>query len=98
MDEIKKKAVTSFSGTIPCLIQIVGLFFVPESPRWLVISFTIFLNFVEVKCARIALDEIQCSSVQAKVGKWDGSEASLLRLRGKDADIFEEAAEIRVGV
>ncbi|XP_057807736.1 sugar transporter ERD6-like 5 isoform X4 [Salvia miltiorrhiza] len=56
----------ALTGTIPCLIQLVGLFFVPESPRWL-----------------------------AKVGKWDGSEASLLRLRGRNADIFEEAAEIR---
>ncbi|XP_042010056.1 sugar transporter ERD6-like 5 isoform X1 [Salvia splendens] len=56
----------ALTGTIPCLVQLVGLFFVPESPRWL-----------------------------AKVGKWEGSEASLLRLRGKKADIFEEAAEIR---
>ncbi|XP_042007043.1 sugar transporter ERD6-like 5 [Salvia splendens] len=31
----------------------------------------------------------------AKVDKWEASEASLLRLRGKKADIFEEAAEIR---
>ncbi|KAH6784881.1 Major facilitator superfamily protein [Perilla frutescens var. hirtella] len=53
-------------GTIPCLIQLVGLFFVPESPRWL-----------------------------AKVGRWDSSEASLVRLRGKNANILEEAAEIR---
>ncbi|XP_057807735.1 sugar transporter ERD6-like 5 isoform X3 [Salvia miltiorrhiza] len=63
---LNKKGRNVISGTIPCLIQLVGLFFVPESPRWL-----------------------------AKVGKWDGSEASLLRLRGRNADIFEEAAEIR---
>ncbi|KAG8391227.1 hypothetical protein BUALT_Bualt01G0165900 [Buddleja alternifolia] len=56
-------------GIIPCTIQLVGLFFIPESPRWL-----------------------------AKIGKWDGSEASLVRLRGKNADISEEAAEISVGV
>ncbi|KAK4488613.1 hypothetical protein RD792_004380 [Penstemon davidsonii] len=59
----------SISGTIPCLIQLVGLFLIPESPRWL-----------------------------AKTGHWDGSEASLVRLRGKNANIFEEATEIRVGV
>ncbi|PIN08555.1 putative transporter (major facilitator superfamily) [Handroanthus impetiginosus] len=57
--------VLALIGTIPCLIQIVGLFLIPESPRWL-----------------------------AKMGKWDGSRASLVRLRGKNANIFEEAAEI----
>lgn len=58
--------ILALIGTIPCLIQLVGLFFIPESPRWL-----------------------------AKIGQWDGSEASLVRLRGKNANIFEEAAEIR---
>ncbi|CAA0833363.1 Sugar transporter ERD6-like 5, partial [Striga hermonthica] len=53
-------------GVIPCLIQLLGLFVIPESPRWL-----------------------------AKIGKWEGTEASLVCLRGKDADIFEEAREIR---
>ncbi|KAL3622526.1 hypothetical protein CASFOL_033937 [Castilleja foliolosa] len=53
-------------GVIPCLIQLLGLFVIPESPRWL-----------------------------AKIGQWDGSEASLVQLRGKNADIFDEAAEIR---
>ncbi|GER45375.1 major facilitator superfamily protein [Striga asiatica] len=53
-------------GVIPCLIQLMGLFVIPESPRWL-----------------------------AKIGQWEGTEASLVRLRGKDADIFEEAEEIR---
>lgn len=31
-----------FSGATPCLVQIVGLFFVPESPRWLVSTHTLF--------------------------------------------------------
>ncbi|KAL8200141.1 hypothetical protein R6Q57_011480 [Mikania cordata] len=53
-------------GTIPCLLQLLGLFFIPESPRWL-----------------------------AKLGLWKDCESALHRLRGKDAEIFEEAAEIR---
>lgn len=56
----------ALTGIIPCLIQLLGLFFIPESPRWL-----------------------------AKIGRWDGSEASLARLRGKNTNIFKEAAEIR---
>ncbi|XP_026438310.1 sugar transporter ERD6-like 5 isoform X3 [Papaver somniferum] len=53
-------------GTIPCLVQFIGLIFIPESPRWL-----------------------------AKVGKVEDFEFSLRRLRGNNADISEEAAEIR---
>uniref|UniRef100_M4DVQ1 Major facilitator superfamily (MFS) profile domain-containing protein n=2 Tax=Brassica campestris TaxID=3711 RepID=M4DVQ1_BRACM len=54
-------------GALPCVIQGIGLFFVPESPRWL-----------------------------AKVGADEELEYSLLRLRGRDADISREASEIQV--
>ncbi|XP_041019879.1 sugar transporter ERD6-like 5 isoform X3 [Juglans microcarpa x Juglans regia] len=50
----------------PCLVQIIGLFFVPESPRWL-----------------------------AKIGKEQELEDTLQHLRGKNADISQEAADIR---
>ncbi|RZC55329.1 hypothetical protein C5167_014207 [Papaver somniferum] len=53
-------------GTIPCLVQFIGLIFIPESPRWL-----------------------------AKVGKVEDFEFSLRRLRGNNANISEEAEEIR---
>ncbi|KAK8712569.1 hypothetical protein V6N13_147806 [Hibiscus sabdariffa] len=53
-------------GTIPCVVQIIGLFFIPESPRWL-----------------------------AKFGQEKDFEASLKRLRGRESDISEEAADIR---
>ncbi|KAL6324397.1 hypothetical protein AAG906_013001 [Vitis piasezkii] len=53
-------------GAIPCILQVIGLFFIPESPRWL-----------------------------AKVGQEARLEAALQRLRGKNADISQEAAEIR---
>ncbi|XP_056166023.1 sugar transporter ERD6-like 5 isoform X1 [Syzygium oleosum] len=52
-------------GIIPCLGQVIGLAFIPESPRWL-----------------------------AKTGRSKECEAALLRLRGKNADISQEAAEI----
>nr|XP_011468422.1 PREDICTED: sugar transporter ERD6-like 3 [Fragaria vesca subsp. vesca] len=52
-------------GAIPSLVHIIGLFFIPESPRWL-----------------------------AKVGRHKDFEASLQCLRGKHADISQEAAEI----
>ncbi|OVA11401.1 Sugar/inositol transporter [Macleaya cordata] len=53
-------------GTIPCLVQFLGLIFIPESPRWL-----------------------------AKVGKLEDFEFALQCLRGKNANISQEAAEIR---
>lgn len=51
---------------VPCAVLLFGLFFIPESPRWL-----------------------------AKIGKQKEFEASLQKLRGKDADISGEAAEIK---
>ncbi|KAH9730079.1 Sugar transporter ERD6-like 7 [Citrus sinensis] len=56
----------ALTGIIPCAILFLGLFFIPESPRWL-----------------------------AKTGKEKEFEAALQKLRGKDADITHEAAEIQ---
>ncbi|KAK4482242.1 hypothetical protein RD792_009389 [Penstemon davidsonii] len=53
-------------GVLPCVVLLVGLFVMPESPRWL-----------------------------AKQGNQKEFEASLRRLRGKNADLSEEAAEIQ---
>ncbi|KAK1318351.1 Sugar transporter ERD6-like 16 [Acorus calamus] len=53
-------------GLIPCLVSLLGLFFVPESPRWL-----------------------------AKMGKHKEFDVALRSLRGKGADISEEAEEIQ---
>ncbi|KAJ3683867.1 hypothetical protein LUZ60_014094 [Juncus effusus] len=53
-------------GLIPCITLLIGLFFIPESPRWL-----------------------------AKVGKQKEFEDALQRIRRKDKNILEEAAEIQ---
>ncbi|XP_006663074.1 sugar transporter ERD6-like 16 isoform X2 [Oryza brachyantha] len=54
------------AGLVPSIALIIGLFFIPESPRWL-----------------------------AKVGRQKEFEIALQRLRGKDADVSIEAAEIK---
>ncbi|KAJ0054399.1 hypothetical protein Pint_01109 [Pistacia integerrima] len=56
----------ALTGLVPCAILLFGLFFIPESPRWL-----------------------------AKTGKGKEFEVALQKLRGKDADISEEASEIQ---
>ncbi|XP_031404418.1 sugar transporter ERD6-like 5 isoform X2 [Punica granatum] len=58
--------VLALIGAVPCLLQIIGLFFIPESPRWLV-----------------------------KVGREKEFETALQILRGKNANISQEAADIR---
>ncbi|XP_021291895.1 sugar transporter ERD6-like 16 isoform X2 [Herrania umbratica] len=57
----------ALTGLVPCTFLLVGLCFIPESPRWL-----------------------------AKVGLSKEFQAALRRLRGKDADITQEAADIQV--
>ncbi|XP_057998790.1 sugar transporter ERD6-like 5 [Hevea brasiliensis] len=57
--------ILALLGTIPCLIQLLGAFFISESPRWL-----------------------------AKVGREKELEVALKLLRGKNADVSHEAAEI----
>ncbi|EMS46132.1 Sugar transporter ERD6-like 16 [Triticum urartu] len=56
----------AMAGLAPCIFLIAGLFFIPESPRWLV-----------------------------KVGRQKEFGIALQRLRGRDADVSLEAAEIK---
>lgn len=53
-------------GAIPSILQLAGVYFIPESPRWL-----------------------------AKIGKEKDYETALHRLRGDNADISEEAVDIK---
>jgi len=53
-------------GLLPCVLLLAGLFFIPESPRWL-----------------------------ANVGREKEFHTSLQKLRGQDADVSEEAIEIK---
>ncbi|CAH9136679.1 unnamed protein product [Cuscuta epithymum] len=56
-------------GILPCMLLLVGLIFIPESPRWL-----------------------------AKVGREKDFEIALQRLRGRNANVTQEAADIQVYV
>lgn len=58
--------IVALIGTIPCLVQLLSLPFIPDSPRWL-----------------------------AKVDRLKESDSALQRLRGENADVYQEATEIR---
>ncbi|RWW34700.1 hypothetical protein GW17_00000520 [Ensete ventricosum] len=70
-----------FSGTFPCFLQLLSLFFIPESPRWLVSHLDLCHDF-EV--------------LSAMVGKDNEFEVVLKRLRGEHSDVSQEAEEILV--
>ncbi|KAJ6918306.1 sugar transporter ESL1-like isoform X1 [Populus alba x Populus x berolinensis] len=72
----------SLIATIPSVVQIVCLFFVPESPRWLVSPMYDIVATVVIHG-------------EAKLGREKEFEASLQRLRGTNSDISEEAVDIR---
>ncbi|XP_073028290.1 sugar transporter ERD6-like 16 [Primulina eburnea] len=69
LGEVVTWRTLALTGLVPCILQLVGLCFIPESPRWL-----------------------------AKVGHRNEFELSLRTLRGKDADISQETAEIQKSI
>ncbi|RXH73215.1 hypothetical protein DVH24_012899 [Malus domestica] len=75
-------------GILPCTILIPGLFFIPESPRWLVSSQKPLDHSYNAKY----------DITVAKMGMTEDFEASLQVLRGFDTDISVEVNEIKRSV
>ncbi|TQD76463.1 hypothetical protein C1H46_038025 [Malus baccata] len=84
-------------GTIPCVIQILGLFFIPESPRWLAKIGK--WKECEATLQRLRRENSSTSQevaeIRAKIGKWKECEATLQRLRRENSSTSQEVAEIR---
>ncbi|XVE62943.1 hypothetical protein DITRI_Ditri06bG0159800 [Diplodiscus trichospermus] len=83
-------------ATIPGLLQLPLLFFIPESPRWLVRLISDSVKFLQLKHIYM---HVLCMylyiSLQAKFGRDKQLEAALLSLRGEKADISDEATDIK---
>ncbi|URE23680.1 Sugar transporter [Musa troglodytarum] len=77
--------ILAIIGTFPCFLQLLGLIFIPESPRWLVSHLDLGHDF-EVLSVN--------NNLQAMVGKDHEFEAVLKRLRGEHSDVSQEAEEI----
>lgn len=78
--------------------MIPGLFFIPESPRWLVSShhrFSLITVRLLGKMYNIPVS-FGLNIQQAKMGMTEDFEASLQVLRGFDTDISIEVNEIKV--
>ncbi|RZB49477.1 Sugar transporter ERD6-like 5 isoform B [Glycine soja] len=84
-------------GIIPCLVQLLSLPFIPDSPRWL--ELILFITFIKLLESRHVIGQNilsdTCNLLQAKAGRLKESDSALQRLRGKNADVYQEATEIR---
>ncbi|KAF9670009.1 hypothetical protein SADUNF_Sadunf13G0023800 [Salix dunnii] len=77
------------------LFLIIGLFFIPESRRWLVSNTPKKQLFMVMKGCNCVIDAQEAFQYFAKIGRGKECEVALQCLRGHNADISDEAAEIR---
>ncbi|KAA3472745.1 sugar transporter ERD6-like 5 [Gossypium australe] len=78
-------------GVIPCVLQLIGLLFIPESPRWLATVFETIWHENSLMCPIDTANQLQ-----AKTNETKEFEAVLRRLRGEHADISQETTDIRL--
>ncbi|XP_050274569.1 sugar transporter ERD6-like 5 isoform X6 [Quercus robur] len=86
-------------GIIPCLAHLLGLFFIPESPRWLVSPVQCILDFFFKLAFTWCINQEGSKFCLfffflAKCGRLEEFEVRLQFLRGENADISQEAADI----
>uniref|UniRef100_A0A161ZRP2 Major facilitator superfamily (MFS) profile domain-containing protein n=1 Tax=Daucus carota subsp. sativus TaxID=79200 RepID=A0A161ZRP2_DAUCS len=87
--------ILTILGIVPCVLHLLGLLFIPESPRWLSSLLSSCIFPPSALSIRIGEFEDIADIHLAKIGREKDSESALQRLRGKNADISAESAEIR---
>ncbi|MCO5560866.1 hypothetical protein L7F22_014486 [Adiantum nelumboides] len=78
--------ILALLGIAPCSLLLVGLFFIPESPRWLAKT----SHSVALKAALVALRGKNCDISQELYEIEDGVEASQAQGKVKLTDLFEQ--------
>ena len=94
------------AGLVPCVILTFGLFFIPESPRWLVRRVLDRRQTIVLGCSydaskmpmNLNQQELEIDHEQAKERRQKEFETALKKLRGEEADVSQEADEIQVFV
>ncbi|KAI5073029.1 hypothetical protein GOP47_0011042 [Adiantum capillus-veneris] len=78
--------ILAFIGIAPCSLLLIGLFFIPESPRWLAKT----SHSSALKAALVALRGKHCDVSQELYEIEDGVEASRAQGKVKVTDLFQQ--------